>query len=702
LKALAWGLALAAMNTAVHADDDARSLDQVVISATRVSQSSADLPVAIDSVSAQQIHEGQLQVNLSETLVAVPGVVAQNRQNYAQDLQISVRGFGARSSFGVRGVRLYADGIPGTMPDGQGQYSNFDLGSAQRIEVLRGPFSALYGNSSGGVISIFTRDAPPGAEVDATAEYGSFDTQRYAVQGLLGESNGLNAVLDAVHFSTDGFRAHSAAERNVGNLKVSLQPDSQSTLTFVANAIDAPTSQDPLGLTAAQLAANRRQAGANSIAYNTRKNVQQEQFGTDYERTLNDNDRLSATAYGGVRMTSQFQAIPTSTEAIRTSPGGVIGLWHGYWGTDLHLTDQRELAGMPLQTTLGVAYDSLEENRHGYLNFVGGVLGVQGAQRASLTNRVFDVDEYLQLQWDPVARLRLVAGVRNSVVVVNSTDHFAAANAGESGARYNNVNPVAGLTYRASSLINLYGSYGRGFETPTLDELAYRSTNGSLPGLNFGLRPARSDNYEAGIKTSSQAPFRAAFDGFYIHTVNEVAVGANAAGRSVYENIPESRRRGVEAEVQGDLGAGFSSMLAYTYIQAITMQPYTSCSVVPCVPTTVTAGSHIPAVPASTLYTNVGWKFAPAGLSLAVEAIDHTRIYANDLNTASASGYWLFNVHASLQQALRHWRLTESFRIDNLANRSYVGSVIVNETNTRFYEPEPGRAAYLMLSAAYL
>jgi len=218
------------LSVGAWADNDV-DLDPIVVTATRVAESSADLPVSIDRVDSQQIRNGQLQVNLSESLLAVPGINAENRQNYAQDLQISVRGFGARSSFGVRGVRLYADGIPGTMPDGQGQYSNFDLGSADHIEVLRGPFSALYGNSSGGVISIFTQAAPLGERVDVTAEYGRFNTQRYAVEGLLGESNGVNLVVDAVHFSTDGFRDHSAAERNVANAKATWQLDESSSLT---------------------------------------------------------------------------------------------------------------------------------------------------------------------------------------------------------------------------------------------------------------------------------------------------------------------------------------------------------------------------------------------------------------------------------------------------------------------------------------
>jgi iron complex outermembrane receptor protein len=260
-------------------------LAQIVITATRIAQSSFDLPVSVDRVNERQIHAGQLQVNLSESLIQVPGLSIQSRQNYAQDLQLSVRGFGARSSFGVRGVRLYADGIPGTMPDGQGQFSQFDLGSADHIEVLRGPFSALYGNSSGGVIAIFTENGKPGFEADGTAEYGTFDTQRYALKGS-GASGAVSYVVDAAHFQTDGYRDHSDAERNNFNSKVAITLADASKLTLIVNAIETPFVQDPLGLTRAQLAADPAQAGTNAILYNTRKSLSQEQVGATYERPL--------------------------------------------------------------------------------------------------------------------------------------------------------------------------------------------------------------------------------------------------------------------------------------------------------------------------------------------------------------------------------------------------------------------------------
>src|ERR1700722_9694098 len=484
-----------------------------VVSATRVAEESRDLPVSIDRIAAQAIRSGQLQVNLSESLLTVPGVSAQSRQNYAQDLQLSVRGFGARSSFGVRGVRLYSDGIPGTMPDGQGEFSQFDLGSARRMEVLRGPFSALYGNSSGGVIWLYTEDAPPGYFVGASTQYGSFNTQRYALD-TTGDDGRLNYVVDAVHFQTDGYRFHSNAERNNFNTKLRIQFSDASKLTLVGNVIATPFIQDPLGLTQTQLASNRRQAGNGALQYDTRKSLNQEQFGAIYDYTLSEQDSISTTVYTGHRATEQFQAIPQSVqENAPLYPGGVIDLHRAFYGIDSHFTDSREIAGTPLQTVGGIAYDDLEETRFGYLNYVGDDLGVAGATRLAEANHVYDFDQYLQEQWDPQQRVRVTAGVRNNLVEVGSNDHLPATTQPHSSVHYTAVSPVAGIVFHATPALNLYGSYGKGFETPTLNDLAYRSVNGSLPGINTSLKPARSDNFEVGMKAGTGAVHarRAAF-----------------------------------------------------------------------------------------------------------------------------------------------------------------------------------------------
>jgi iron complex outermembrane receptor protein len=691
--------------------EGAGDLSSVVITATRMPTDSRDLPVSVDRIDAPTIRSGQLQVNLSESLMTVPGVSAQSRQNYAQDLQLSVRGFGARSSFGVRGVRLYSDGIPGTMPDGQGQFSQFDLSSADHIEVLRGPFSALYGNSSGGVIAIFTEDAKPGFSVGGTAEYGTFNTQRYAVK-TTGDGGLVNYVVDASHFQTDGYRVHSDAERNLFNAKASAKLSDASKLTVVANAVQTPFVQDPLGLTRAQLAADPTQAGVNAVAYNTRKSLAQEQVGAVYENHFNAADDLIASVYTGHRATTQFQAIPQATQqAAPLYPGGVIDLDRAYFGADLHMTDQRSIGGTPLLLVAGVNYDDLAEARKGYLNFIGSELGVQGALRRDEANHVYDFDQYLQAQWDPAARWRIVAGARNSVVDVTSHGHLAVLDAASSEVRYSAVNPVAGVTFRATDAINVYGSYGKGFETPTLNDLAYRSVDGSLPGLNLALKPAHSDNYEAGIKAGN-AHVRANLAVFYIKTVDELAVLQNSGGRTVNQNIGETTRRGLELEADANWAGGFSARFAYTYIRAVVAQPYFTCVAAPCNPLTnptgpppanylpVAAGNFLPAVAQNTVYLGLTWSYSPLSFSTTLETQGRGKIYADDRNTDAAAGYWVANWRAGFEQQSKHWRFSEFARIDNLANRAYVGSVIVNETNTRFFEPAPGRTAYVMFNAA--
>jgi len=690
-------------------------LAPIVVTATRVAQSSADLPASIDLIDQHTIQSGQLQVNLSESLMTVPGVSAQNRQNYAQDLQISVRGFGARSSFGVRGVRLYSDGIPGTMPDGQGQFSQFDLSSAGRIEVLRGPFSALYGNSSGGVIAVFTEDAKPGHSVAGTAEYGTFNTQRYAVK-TTGSDEVVNYVVDAAHFQTDGYRFHSDAERNNFNAKLRFAPSETSTVTVVANAIETPFVQDPLGLTRAQLAANPEQAGTNAILFNTRKSLGQEQLGLTFDDKLSGNDQVSATVYTGHRATTQFQAIPQATQQnAPLYPGGVIDLQRAFWGIDAHVTDERSIAGTPLQVVAGMSYDDLEEARKGYLNYVGSQLGVQGAVRRDEANHVYDFDQYLQAQWDPAARWRLSAGLRNSTVEVASHNHLQGITEPDSGVRYSAVNPVGGVTFRAAPTVNVYGSYGKGFETPTLNDVAYRSTNGSLPGLNLSLKPARSDNFEVGVKAGG-GPVRADLAAFYIKTKDELAVLANSSGRTVNQNIGETTRRGAELGVDALWEGGFSARVAYTYIRAVVAQAYYSCVSAPCKPPVfvngkppsplptnvylVADGNHLPAVPMNALYAGLTWKYAPWGFSSTVEAQGRARIYTDDRNSDAAAGYWVANLRAGFEQESKRWRFSEYARLDNVANRDYVGSVIVNESNARFFEPAPGRTAYIMFNAA--
>jgi iron complex outermembrane receptor protein len=692
----------AAQAADTHDDTDASAdLQTVVVTATRIAQESLTLPMSVDRISSATIHEGQSQVNLSESLDTVAGVSVQSRQNYAQDLQISSRGFGARSSFGARGVRLYSDGIPGTMPDGQGQFSQFDLGSADHIEVLRGPFSALYGNSSGGVIAIFTEDAPPGFELGSSLEYGSLNTQRYA--GVVGGDTGpVNYLLDVSHFQTDGYRRHSEAQRNLLNSKVRVKLDDVSQLTFIANAVEMPFVQDPLGLTAAQVVADPLQAGTGADMFNTRKSLTQEQAGATYEREFGAHDSLVAMVYSGHRQTTQFQSIPLATEAAPTSPGGVIDLARDYDGTDVHFTDQREFLGTALTMTAGINYDDLDEHRRGYLNYVGTDLGVLGALRRYETNLVHDLDEYFQAQWDLTARLHATAGVRNSIIDITDHSHLSVSGALPlSGTRYSATNPVAGLSYSITDDLSTYVSFGRGFETPTLNELAYRSINGSLPGLNFGLQPARSSDYEVGMKTRGTL-FRADVAVFHIRTIDELGVLQSSGGRSVYENIGATQRDGAELGVTANLPGNFETRIAYSYLRAVVADAYAGCAGTPCVTAVIPAGNYLPAIPQNILYAGLTWRYPAAGFFATAETLVRSRIYADDRNTGYAGGYWTENLRTGFEQKSSGWQTSEYLRIENMFNKAYIGSVIVNDANSRFYEPEPGLGAFVMFEAKYL
>jgi len=698
---VAGGQVARAAEPPADASDPDSELTAVVVTATRMAHDTLTLPMSVDRIGRAEIHDGQSQVNLSESLQTVPGVSVQSRQNYAQDLQNSSRGFGARSSFGVRGVRLYSDGIPGTMPDGQGQFSQFDLGSADHIEVLRGPFSALYGNSSGGVIAVFTQDAPPGFELGSTLEYGSLNTQRYSAL-LGGDAGPVNYLFDVSHFQTDGYRSHSEAQRNLLNGKVRVKLDDVSQLTFIANAVETPFVQDPLGLTTAQVQADPTQAGTGADMFNTRKSLTQEQLGLTYDREFGEHDSLVAMVYSGHRQTTQFQAIPLATQAVATSPGGVIDLARNYDGTDVHFTDRRDFLGTALTLTAGISYDDMDEHRRGYLSYVGADLGVEGALRRYETNLVHDLDEYFQAQWDLTDRLHVTAGVRNSIVDITSHSHLSVSGALPlSGTRYSATNPVAGISYGVTDNINTYVSFGKGFETPTLNELAYRSVNGNLPGLNFALQPARSNDYEAGVKTHG-AMFRADAAVFVIRTEDELGVLQSSGGRSVYQNIGATKRSGAELGVTAELPANFEARIAYSYLRAVVQDAYAGCYGTPCTPAVIPGGSYLPAVPQNVLYAGLTWRNEATGFMATAETLVRSRIYADDRNSGYAGGYWTENLRAGFEQKRTGWQTSEYLRIENMFNKAYIGSVIVNDANSRFFEPAPGLGAYLMFEAKYL
>lgn len=683
------------------------TLRPIVVTPTQgVAQDAFDTPASVDVISGEQLRNAQLQVNLSESLVRIPGVVAFNRQNYAQDLQISVRGYGARSTFGVRGIRLFSDGIPATAPDGQGQISHFDLASADRLEVLRGPFSALYGNSSGGVISLFTADGKPGVQLEGGAIFGSDGIRRQSAR-VAGEQGAWNWNVSATHFETDGFRDHSAAQRNAFNGKVRLQASADTRVTVVLNAVDMPDVQDPLGLTRAEYQANPRQASPAALLFNTRKSVDQLQGGVILDHKLNEVHALRLKTWAGQRGTEQFQAIPTGAQVPATHPGGVIDLARDYHGVDAQWIARTRAFGGPFTFTAGLSADQLKEHRKGFQNFTGPAaaptaLGVLGPLRRDENNRVRSFDQYAQGQWSG-ERFSFTAGVRHSVVKFDSRDNYiAGSNGDDSGsARFAATTPVLGAVWHASDALNLYASAGKGFETPTFNELSYRP--GGAPGLNFALQPATSRQFEVGVKAEPARDWRVNAALFQARTSDEIGVLSNTGGRSTFQNVGDTRRNGFEAALAGQWGQGWSTYATFTVLDATYRSAFLTCVAAPCAApnTLVASGNRIPGVPRVTAYAEVAWKHRPWGLETALEARHVGRIAVDDRNTDFAAAATLFNLRLSLAQNVQRWTFREFLRVDNLADRNYVGSVIVNEGNQRFFEPAPGRSWLVGVSAVY-
>jgi iron complex outermembrane receptor protein len=671
-------------------------LGTVQVVATRVPVPARAVPAAVSVVEGAALERPSANANLSEKLQDVPGLLARERQNYAQDLQVSVRGFGARATFGIRGIRLYLDGIPATMPDGQGQVSNFNLASLARIEVLRGPFSALYGNSAGGVLQAFTANGAdaPGWRLGLAA--GGDGLQRETLDWRGGDAR-FDYLLDYTRLRTGGWREHGAAARDSVNLRLKATPTDSTRLLLLANALDSPESQDPLGLTQAQVDADPRQAAAAALVFDTRKALRHQQLGLAWEQDLGPGE-LRAQVHAGERRVRQFLSVPVAAQANPLSGGGVVDLDGRFSGLDLRWSQRASLAGRPLSIVLGATAERQEQHRLGFENFDGVQLGVRGRLRRDQFDYVAGAAQYLQLSWQVAEGTNLMAGLRRSRVWFRSDDDYVDAhNPDDSGrADFAATTPVFGASQRLGRRWTAYASHGRGFETATFDELGYRP-DGSA-GLNFDLRPARTRSSEVGLRGESARGARFDFTAFRADTRDELAVASNAGGRSTYRNIGRARRQGVEAFASWPLGAGWRASLAATWLDARYRDAFLACAGTPCpVPTVpVAAGAPVPGVPRAwgslaAEYDRSGRWQARIGLRYA----DATPVdSARDLR---AAGWTVLDAEA----ALRLRSLPEGSRLflraDNLLDRAYVGSVIVNEANGRYFEPAPGRSWLLGL-----
>ncbi|HBR1785525.1 TPA: TonB-dependent receptor [Klebsiella quasipneumoniae subsp. quasipneumoniae] len=669
----------------------------MVVTAAPTTVSELDTPAAVSVVNGDEMRQAAPRVNLSESLGAVPGLQVQNRQNYAQDLQLSIRGFGSRSTYGVRGLRIYVDGIPATMPDGQGQTSNIDIGSVDTLEVLRGPFSALYGNSSGGVINVTSQTGTQPPTVEASSYYGSFGTWHYGMKatGAVGDGSHAGDVdytVSTNRFTTHGYRDHSGARKNLANARLGVRINDVSKLTLLLNSVDIKAN-DAGGLTADEWRDNPRQSPRGD-QYNTRKDTRQTQAGLRYERQLSDQDDLSVMMYAGERETTQYQSIPRAPQLKPSHAGGVIDLTRHYQGIDTRLTHRGELL-VPVTLTAGLDYENMSERRKGYENFVmvngAPQYGEQGALRRNERNLMWNVDPYLQTQWQLTDKLSLDAGVRYSSVWFDSNDYYITpGNGDDSGdASYHKWLPAGSLKYALTDAWNVYLSAGRGFETPTINELSYRADNQS--GLNFGLKPSTNDTVEIGSKTRiGNGLLTAAL--FQTDTDNEIVVDSSSGGRTSYKNAGKTRRQGMELGLDQQFGESWRLKAAWTWLDATYRTNV--CGDASC------NGNRIPGIARNMGYASFGYQ-PEQGWYAGSDIRYISDIMANDENTAKAPSWTVVGLTTGYKWSYGRMDMDLFGRVDNLFDREYVGSVIVNESNGRYYEPAPGRNYGIGLNLAW-
>lgn len=682
---------MAATGAASAQSQPVATLQEVVVSANRQEQRSFDVPASIHAVGQDVIEAAGPRVNLSESLNRVPGITVLNRQNYAQDLQLSIRGSGSRAPFGIRGARLIVDGIPATMPDGQGQASTISLPSAQRIEVLRGPLAQLYGNSAGGVVQVFTADGPERPEVRLSLDAGSDGLRRYGVQAA-GQSGQLNYVIDHSDFSTDGWRVNSAAKRQHTNAKLRWDASEQTRVTVVANVFDQPVSGDPLGLTRAQFEADPRQAVANSTLYKAGKDVSQSQLGLTLDHQLDNARELSARVYAGQRDLDNRLSIPLAVQNAPTAAGGVVQLDRSYSGLGLRYSQRLPVGQGQVRWSVGLDHERLSERRQGFINNFGAV----GALKRDEDNSVNSTGVYTQADWAINEDWSAVADLRANQVKFNVKDDFIRAdNPDDSGsASFSATNPVLGITRHLSANTNLYANIGRGFETPTFTEIAYAPV-GSGPNLN--LRSARSNHAEIGVKTKLAEGQRLDAALFTIGTRDEIVVASSSGGRTLYANAGKTRRSGIEVAHSAEWTPEWRTHLALSTLNAKFTQAFASAS-----GATVAAGNRIPGTVERSLFAELAWKpRAVPGMTAALELVHQGSMVVDDLNRDRTDAVTLFNLRVGFEQKLGAWRLRQQLRVDNLGDKATIGSVIANDTNRRFFEPAPGRQWGLGLTASY-
>lgn len=645
-------------------------LDSVEIKALRIPTLAKQQPFSIANYTATTLQETRQQLSLQEYLAHIPGLFTMNANNYAQDLRISIRGFGTRSAFGIRGVKIIIDGIPETTPDGQGQIDNLNLGIVENIEVLKGPSSALYGNASGGIINITTKQNFSADFLEAGLTFGSYNNQQYQITSGLVRKNS-KIILQGTHTLSDGYRDQSGIKNTNLNLRWFQKLSSKSKINFQANYTNSPISDDAGGLTLDEVNAGRKQARNRNIQFATGEAIEQFKIGSTYNYSINENQDIQLYGFYNHR---NFEGL------LPFNFGGLVELNRNYFGQGGHYSIKSPITTGRNVLQLGYDFATQKDQRQRFAND-DGIKGFNTLnQDEYFTNIAFyALDHFYIKKW------LITAGIRFDNNTLKVTDQKL-DNGDQSGdIDLFSVNPSFGINYELADRLNVYGNFRSSFETPSLSELSANPTGED--GFNSSLNPQRAYNYEMGLK--GLAFKRLSFDLtlFYINTNNDLIPFELEASpdRTFYRNAGTTERTGLELSSTYTINHEFSIQGSYTYSD-FKYKLFT-------LPDADLSGNALPGIPKhyaalSFLYQNT------KGLNARLQHRFVDLIYANDANSVSEPSYHTTDFSISYRFKGQKSIWTPFFGINNIFDTKYSDNIRLNAFGARYYEPAPGTNFY--------
>ncbi len=649
--------------------------EEIIVRASRVSTTLLETPAAVSVIDAEEIQLARPQLTLGESLARVPGVFTQNRQNFAQDLRISIRGFGARARFGLRGIKLIVDGIPATLPDGQGQLDTLQLSTAGRIEVIRGPSASLYGSAAGGVIRLESEAIGQGSSAESRVGLGSYGYRSYDVKGTARHGS-LGILVGLSLQDVAGYREHSTMESKTLNSRLEWAIDSVSELTVVVSAAQSPIADDPGGLKAADVVADRRQAAPNNLESNAGESLDQVTTGLTYRRRFGGKHETTVAAWYGRRNFENRIPIP---------PVGVQGtIGRNFAGTSLKHEFNDEFFG--LENSLLVGFD-FEAQRDDRTRIEAGSLEVDQAENVT-SLRGFIRNE-LSLPRDFALAFSL--GFDNLRYEID--DRLSPGPGGaatSSRVDFSQWSPAASFRWNPRKAINPYLRISTSFEPPTTTEFRNPSGGGSF---NPELGAQRAINYEAGMKGLLPGRLRYDLALYHIKTSNEL-IAYEKGGETYYRNAGRSERTGFEAMVSAELFEGVQATASYTYTRAKFTDFFVKES------GESFTGNRVPGVPENSFYAEILYVH-PTGFFASLEGRVIGEFYADNANSVVTEAYGVLDLRLGWKAEWGKWRLTPYLAVSNLTDTVYNDNVRLNAGFGRYYEPAAGVQVQGGLGVAY-